>query len=154
MIFLWLALVLLILSFLTRKFLCKSSQYPFMSTEKTDIPYITINIQGQDFNMITDSGASVSIIRRDAISNLEYEKSVRAVNLTSITNDGVDSNVIVLPVNVNGKEIKTDFVIYDGDDIADFSRKYGITIHGILGIEFFKLSKGKVDFKTQTVTFP
>ena len=154
LIFLWLALILVILSLLVRNRLNKTTEYPFQDSEKTDMPYISLDIQGHKFNMITDSAAAVSVIRRDAVSLLNYEPSPRKVSLTALTNDGVDNEVIILPINMNGKEIKTDFVIYEGSDMADFSRKHGVIIHGILGVEFFRKTKGKVDFKTQSVVFP
>ena len=129
------------------------SEYPFQSWEKSDLPFITIDIQGQSLNFITDSAASISVIRKDVLKSLTYDKSSRSVNLAALTNDSVNSEVVAIPININGKEVKTDFVVYDSDDIACFKR-HGIIMDGILGVEFFKATKGLIDFKNQTVKFP
>ena len=154
LIFLWIAFILLFLSYVARRFVHKSILYPFNNWDTIDTPYITLNIQEHDFNMIVDSGASVSIIRRDFIKNLNYELSPRVIKMIALTDDGVNSDTITVPINVNGNEIKNDFVIYDGSDIANFEVKHGITIHGILGVEFFRKTGGIVDFTNKTVKFP
>lgn len=147
--------IFIVLYYVSKRLLSNNASYSFQDSEKTDMPYISLDIQGKQFNMIADSAASVSILRKEALNQLSvYESSPRKVSLTAITNDEVRSNVISVPININGKEIKTDFVVYDGGDIADFGAKHGVTIHGILGVEFFKKTKGIVDFKKQTVTFP
>lgn len=153
LVFLWLVLVLFLLSYAVRKYLNKSSLYSFQSWEKSDLPFITLNVQGHSLNMITDSAAAVSIIRKDALKDLTYEPSSRHVNLSSITDDGLDSAVVCIPITINGKEIRTDFVVYDSDDIASF-RKHGIIVDGLLGVEFFKATKGLIDFNKQSVIFP
>ena len=104
-------------------------------------------------NFITDSAASISVIRKDVLKSLTYDKSSRSVNLAALTDDSVNSEVVAIPININGKEVKTDFVVYDSDDIACFKR-HGIIMDGILGVEFFKATKGLIDFKNQTVKFP
>lgn len=154
-VFLWILFIIVVLAVITRILVHKKYSYLFMDWEKVDMPYITIDIQGNKFNMIVDSGASLSIIRKDAVDMLSsYEYIPRVVNLSAITDDSVRSNVISVPINIGDKEVKTDFVIYGGDDIAGFGSKCGVTIHGILGVEFFKKTKGKIDFNTQSVIFP
>ena len=130
----------------------KKEVYEFQDWEKTDMPYITINVQDNKLNMIADSAASVCIIQKEALKRLHYIDSSRKVNLTALDDEGVTSNVVSIPFNVNGKEINIDFVVYDSDNIAGFSQKHGVTIHGLLGVEFFRKTKGNVDFNKQTVT--
>lgn len=150
---LWLAIILFLLSAVARKYFDKSSKYSFQSWEKSDLPFITIDVQGCPLNMITDSAAAVSVIRRESLEKLTYELSSRRIHLSSVTTDGINSEVVTIPININGKEVKTDFVVYNEDDIADF-RRHGIVIDGILGVEFFKRTGGVVDFNTKTVKFP
>lgn len=154
LIFLWISFIILFLSYIARRIVHKSSSYFFCDWDIVDTPYITLDIQGHDFNMIVDSGASVSIIRRDFIGDLHYELSPRVIKMIALTDDGVNNDVITVPMNINGNEIKNDFLIYDGGDIANFQVKHGITIHGILGVEFFRKTGGIVDFTNKTVKFP
>lgn len=142
-----------ILFFVIRKYVNTAAKYSFQSWEKSDLPFITIDVQGHKLNMITDSAAAVSIIRKDVLKNLSYEPNSRSVNLTALTEESVSSEVVAIPIDVNGKEIKTDFVVYDSDDIACF-RRHGIIMDGLLGVEFFKATKGMIDFQNQTVKFP
>ena len=153
LIFVLFVLILLFLSLLTRKYIKDTSYYPFQSWEKSDLPFITIDVQGHFLNMITDSAAAVSIIRKDVLKELTYEPSSRSINLAALTEDSVNSEVVAIPISINGREIKTDFVVYDSDDIASF-KKHGIIMDGLLGVEFFKATGGKIDFQNQTVKFP
>jgi hypothetical protein len=152
-ILLGIVLFLLIASYIARRYMNNTADYSFQSWEKSDLPFITLDVQGHSLNMITDSAAAVSIIRKDVLKNLNYEESSRSVNLAALTDESVNSEVVAIPININGKEVKTDFVVYDSDDIACFKR-HGIIMDGLLGVEFFKATKGLIDFKNQTVKFP
>lgn len=153
LIFLSIVLLVVILSFVAKNYIKSTTKYSFQSWEKSDLPFITIDVQGHKLNMITDSAAAVSIIRKDALKNLIYDNSSRSINLAALTEECVNSDVVAIPISINGKEIKTDFVVYDSDDIACF-KKHGITMDGLLGVEFFKATGGKIDFQNQTVKFP
>jgi hypothetical protein len=152
-VFLGIVLVLLALSFMAKKYMSNTAKYSFQSWEKSDLPFITIDVQGHKLNMIADSAAAVSIIRKGILKDLIYEPNSRIVHLEALTEEGVNSQVVAIPININGKEIKTDFLVYASDDIACF-RKHGIIMDGILGVEFFKATKGMIDFHNQTVKFP
>ena len=153
LIFFGIALVFIALSFIAKRSMNSAAKYSFQSWEKSDLPFINIDVQGHSLNMITDSAAAVSIIRKDVLKNLTYEQSSRSVNLAALTDESVNSEVVAIPITINGKEVKTDFVVYDSDDIACFKR-HGIIMDGLLGVEFFKATKGLIDFKNQTVKFP
>lgn len=146
-------LVLIALFFAVKNCVDNNVYYTFQSWEKSDLPFISIDVQGYKLNMITDSAAAVSIIRKDVLKNLNYEESSRSINLAALTEESVNSEVVAIPIDINGKEIKTDFVVYDSDDIACF-KKHGIIMDGLLGVEFFKATKGMIDFQNQTVKFP
>lgn len=153
LIFFGIALVFIALSFIAKRYINSTAKYSFQSWEKSDLPFINIDVQGHSLNMITDSAAAVSIIRKDVLKNLTYDRSSRSVNLAALTDDSVNSEVVAIPITINGKEVKTDFVVYDSDDIACFKR-HGIIMDGLLGVEFFKATKGMIDFQNQTVKFP
>lgn len=145
--------IIIVLALIARNYISGTTKYSFQSWEKSDLPFITIDVQGHKLNMITDSAAAVSIIRKDVLKNLSYEPNSRSINLAALTDESVSSEVVAIPININGKELKTDFVVYDSDDIACF-KKHGIIMDGLLGVEFFKATKGRIDFQNQTVKFP
>lgn len=132
----------------------KYLKYPFQNWEKSDIPYITIDVQGHQLNMIADSGGSMCIIRKDVLNEIDYKPSTRAVEMRALTNEGLPSEIVTIPITINGKEFDTDFIVYDLDDIGGFKYKCGVEMHGLLGVEFFKATGGIVDFNNQTVKFP
>lgn len=132
----------------------KYLKYPFQNWEKADLPYIVLDTRGRKLNMIIDSGSAMSIIKRGALKNIDHELTTRIVNVYALSREGaVESEVVSIPIIVNGNEINTDFLVYDGDDIGGF-KKHGIAIDGLLGVEFFKATGGIVDFNTKTVKFP
>ena len=153
LIFVGIILLLIVLSYIAKQHINSTANYSFQSWEKSDLPFINIDVQGHSLNMITDSAAAVSIIRKEVLKDLTFEPSSRIVNLAALTDESVNSEVVAIPININGKEIKTDFVVYDSDDIACF-RRHGIVMDGLLGVEFFKATKGMIDFQNQTVKFP
>ena len=114
-----------------------------------DIPFITIDVQGNALNMIVDSGAAVSIISKDILDSITYEETDREYDLVAMTNESVPSNAIVIPITVNGKDVYEDFVVHSVEDLAGFKARYGVTIHGILGYNFLKKSGCKVDFENK-----
>ena len=123
----------------------------FQNFHKTDIPYITIDVQGKPLNMIVDTGCGMSLITKDAVKGLSVEKSPRKVGLSALTSDAIVPDVVVIPITIDGKQVCEDFAVYDEDDIANFQKLYGITIHGLLGNEFFQITDCVIDYSTHTV---
>ena len=152
LIFLWGLFLILILSVPFRKMFGHSYIYYFQDFDKTDIPYITMDVQGMLLNFLVDTGCGVSIITKSVLDNISYEDSVRQVQLEALTSDSLHSGMVTIPITVNGKQLEEDFVLYDKDDIANFQAHYGITIHGILGNEFLNKTGCHIDYKKHTVT--
>lgn len=149
-----LAVVFALFAYICFKAVNRYLKYPFQNWEKSDIPYITIDVQGHQLNMIADSGGSMCIIRKDVLNEIDYKSSTRAVEMRALTNEGLPSEIVTIPITINGKEFDTDFIVYDLDDIGGFKYKCGVEMHGLLGVEFFRATGGIVDFNNQTVKFP
>lgn len=149
----WLALVAVIVyifySFLNKK---KGSIYEFQNFGRGDIPYVTIDVQGIPLNFIVDSGCGISIISESILKDIHYEESPRKVNLSAITSDSIKSGVVAVPVEINGKTVNVDFAVHPACDIANFEALYGVTIHGLLGDEFFYRTRCKIDFGKHAIT--
>lgn len=149
----WLALIAVIVYvfyvFLSKR---KKCVLEFQNYGKTDIPYVTMNIQGTPLNMIVDTGCGISIISAEVLNQLEFEESPRKLSLSTIIDDSIKSEVVTIPIDINGKTIQEDFGIHPDCDIANFGVLYGITIHGILGNEFLEKTRCKIDYNKHTVT--
>ena len=125
----------------------------FQNFHKTDIPYITLDVQGIPLNLIVDTGCGISIISRQAAKKLSFEESPRKISLSALTSDSLkEPAVVVIPITVDNRQVYEDFVVYDNNDIANFQSNYGITIHGLLGNEFFQNTDCKIDYNNHTVT--
>lgn len=129
-------------------FICKC-HYEFKDFNQTEIPYITIDIQGHPMNMIVDSGCSVCMLTAEAVidNQLEYTMSGKTVNLSAITTDKITSEAITLQFEVGGKDITEDFYIQEIEDFGNFKSMHGITLQGLLGSSFFDKVNGKIDYK-------
>ena len=144
----------MLLTAILRKTVNKSYILPFQNYDVTDIPYITLEIQGFLLNFLVDTGCGVSIILKDVLENIDYSESSRKVQLEALTSDSLHAGMVTIPINVNSKHIVEDFVVYDKQDIANFSVHYGITIHGILGNEFLDKTGCQIDYKNHIVVIP
>lgn len=141
-------------TYIIKYILGQSDTLLFNNFPRTDVPYVTINVQGLSLNMIVDTGCGISIISKDALNNLKYEESPRKIHLNSLTPDSLASEVVTIPLNVGSKSIKEDFAVYSQKDIACFGANYGVIMHGLLGNEFFAKTKCKIDFKKNSLIIP
>lgn len=151
---LWLALIIAVVYIAGKKFFVKETTYSFKDYNKTDIPYITMDVQGVSLNMLVDTCCAVSIINKNALDKVKYEVSERKVSLVALTPASVPTDIVNVPVAINGKSFVADFAVYDDDDLCSFKKKYGVTLHGILGKEFLEALQCRIDFKKHTITIP
>lgn len=152
-ILLWLVFIGCLIYGLVNYLKTRNSQIHSFQALKSDIPYITIDIQGNQLNMIVDSGAGVSMVTEDALSFLEYYETEREVTLQGLVNESTPPKMVSIPINVKGNEVVEDFIRIQADDFAGFGRKYGVTIHGLLGNEFFEKTGCVIDYKNHSVSF-
>jgi len=141
-------------TYVIKYILGQSDTILFQNFPRTDVPYVTLNIQGKLLNMIVDTGCGISILSKDALKDLKYEESPRKINLNSLTPSSLVTEVVTVPFIIGGKEIKEDFSVYSQDDIGCFGANYGVVMHGLLGNEFFAKTKCKIDFKKNSLIIP
>ena len=150
---LWIVFILVLIGLMTYRLRNpKGMVFPFQNFDIADLPYIVINIQGYEFNMVVDSGASMSVIAHYALPQLLYSESVRKVEIGAMTDETTPSRVVTIPFNIGDKHIAEDFVVHPTNDLANFGAWHGITMHGILGKEFFEKTGCKIDYRNHSVT--
>ena len=127
----------------------KSTSYKFKHFEDIEIPYVTMDIQGNLFNMVVDSGCAVSLLNVPSIRGCElmYQKTDKEVALSALTSDRIESRAINVKFNIGKKEVSEDFYLQNHEDFGNFERMHGITIHGLLGSSFFHKNNCKIDFE-------
>ena len=155
LVILWIVLIIVLVVLLFKYAYNKPSAiYLFQNDNKTDIKYISLDVQGRLLNMLVDTGCGISIIRSDVVDVLEHNKSPRKISLQALTPDSLASNVVSIPITIGNKKIIEDFALYRESDIANFEALYGITLHGILGAEFFEKTNCKIDYKKHCLIIP
>lgn len=148
LILLWVLLMVAVLIALYRRVYC-SNVYEFKDYEKTEIPYVTVDIQGNPMNMVVDTGCAVSLLNIPSISNCEllYRKSNNQVTLSAVTSEGLNAGGILVDFVIGKKKVTEEFFLHDTEDFANFNRMHGIHLHGLLGCSFFEKNNCSVDFK-------
>ena len=134
LLILWALFIVAVLTVLFQKI----SAFEFKDFEETEIPYITMDIQGNMFNMIVDTGCAVSMLNIPAINKCEllYQKTNKEVSLAALTDDSLESKAINVKFNI-GK---------------NFNKWHNIEIHGLLGSSFFDKNNCKIDYGNHSLT--
>lgn len=150
LLLLWALFIVAVLTYIAQQVINKGKSLDFKNFEAVEIPYVTIDIQGNLMNMVVDTGCAVSLLNIPSISNCElmYKKSGKSVNLCAITSDRVNSDGITIDFNVGKKKVTEDFYLQNTDDFGNFNTIHGTTLHGLLGSSFFEKNNCKIDFKT------
>lgn len=151
---LWALFIIVCLVEIAKKIVWKRRVFEFQNYNDVDIPFVTLNIQGNLMNMIVDTGCGVSILNEAAIKNCEllYRNSDRKVSLSAMTDESVEMGAKKISFNIGKKEVTEDFFIHNVSDFGNFNSMYGIECHGLLGSSFFNNYNCKIDFKKHTLT--
>lgn len=153
-ILLWLGFLITVVVLMIRYLHSKNrEQYLFQNFGYVDLPYITIDIQGHLLNMIVDSGAGASVISQGALDILNYEPCQRKINMGAMTDEYIPVDMVTIPLTINGKETKEDFILHPAQDFCSFKTHYGLVAHGLLGNDFLDKYNCVIDFKNHSVTF-
>lgn len=150
LLILWALFIVAVLTILFQKI----SAFEFKDFEDTEIPYITMDIQGNMFNMIVDTGCAVSMLNIPAINKCEllYQKTDKEVSLAALTDDSLESKAINVKFNIGKKEVSEDFYLQNHEDFANFNKWHNIEIHGLLGSSFFDKNNCKIDYGNHSLT--
>jgi hypothetical protein len=155
MIYVWtfftVFIIAVFISYIINKKVRNRHYYKFEGSGISDIPYVTIDIQGHKFNMIVDTGCGVSIITKNALDKIKYTPCNKSINLSALTSDCLKSDVVTIGFNIAGKESTSNFAVYNQDNFACFETMYGITIHGLLGNEFMEHTNCRIDYNNHCI---
>lgn len=118
------------------------------SLNLTGLPIICFNGIGQTVNMVLDTGSNVSIIDINVLDIIEHTKGKESIEgIIGVSGEiGESSNI---NVSLTYKEMEFNFECFANDISATVSavkQEYGVTIHGLLGTDFFTKYKYIIDF--------
>lgn len=117
------------------------------------IPFIKVNLNGINLNMIFDSGADSNILFTIP-ENEELE--VNNTNFTQIYGLGLNEPIQAIQSKKNrlvcGKYVDTNFeILIINDNQINLSNKFGIEINGIIGYNFFKNKIVEINYEKEKI---
>ena len=121
---------------------------------RLNLPVVSLTNNGQSFNFLIDTGATLSVIDSNALDKLNYTK----VNVTGNAY-GVDGNIVPveyarIELNHDKVQFVDEFQIMRVDAFDNIKESDNIEIVGILGSTFLKRYNFTVDFKDLIVYVP
>lgn len=117
------------------------------SLDLADLPIITFYNNNKKINLLLDTGANLSIINKDTLTNYKY-KEEEGEGVTSGI-DGISREVTFASLNLyyGDKKFEDTFQVLDMQGAIDkIKTTTGVTMMGILGNNFFKKYRYVLDF--------
>ena len=118
------------------------------SLDLTELPIVTFYQGDKKLNFMLDSGSNLSIIDINAVNNLklEYVKLNKVNSILGINGETRDAGFVNMKFSYKHINFDYDFQYLDLSNVVDSLKQNGITIHGILGNQFFTKYKYILDF--------
>ena len=117
------------------------------SFELTDLPLVTF-YQGENrFNFLLDTGSNTCIIDSNVLNKLQYKETDGKSSLYGLEGDKKVQSRCLITLTYKNDEYECDCIINDmSAAFTHFKQECGVTLHGILGSEFFNKYKYVIDF--------
>lgn len=131
-----------------RRELLKKNMSFMESLSLTGLPIICFNNNGQTINMVLDTGSNICIIDSNILKNIIHSKESHQIDgIVGISGEAEGSNAVELILTYKDASFKVECYVNDLADVASaVKQEYGVTIHGLLGTDFFAKYKYIIDF--------
>ena len=117
------------------------------SLNLTGLPIVSFLNNDQIVNLVLDTGSNTNLIDEQVLSTLSYKKSELKNTVIGIAGESEESNYILIPLSYKNKTFDTVCIATNmSATISAFKEEYGVTIHGVLGTNFFTKYKYILDF--------
>ena len=118
------------------------------SLDLIELPIVTFYQGDKKLNFMLDSGSNLSIIDINAVNNLklEYKKLNKVNSILGINGETRDAGFVNMKFSYKHINFDYDFQYLDLSNVVNSLKQDGITIHGILGNQFFVKYKYVLDF--------
>ena len=109
------------------------------SLDLIELPIVTFYQGDKKLNFMLDSGSNLSIIDINAVNNLklEYVKLNKVNSILGINGETRDAGFVNMKFYYKHLKFDYDFQYLDLSNVVNSLKQDGITIHGILGNQFF-----------------
>ena len=116
----------------------------------TELPVVTFYNGGKKINFLLDTGSNASYFNIRDVERLEKYERINKVSPEIVTGSSVIEEThgyIRIPLEYRDTTYSDDFVLYEiSDSFDDIKKESGVSIHGILGNQFFTKYRYVLDF--------
>ena len=117
------------------------------SIRLTGFPIISLGNNGLYVNMILDTGSNRTIINTNTLKDLEYECLEADSQVFGLNGQTQNGGYVRLPLYYNNQKYSIDCCSMDMEQtFSKMKQQFGVTIHGIIGTDFFEKYKYVLDF--------
>ena len=114
----------------------------------TDLPIVTFTQGNEKLNFLLDTGSNKSLINASVVNRLNHIPLKSDSTMFGVDGNYTKVEMTIISIFYNGTEYANDFMISDLDKpFANIKKESGVTIHGILGNNFFVRNKSILDFE-------
>lgn len=120
----------------------------------TDMPIVTFTQGDVKLNFLLDTGSTNSLINESMVKNINVIPLQTDTKMFGLDGNYTKVEVAVISIFYNGIEYANDFMISNLDKpFSNIKKESGVTIHGILGNNFFTRNKSILDFEEMKAYF-
>lgn len=113
----------------------------------TGFPVISFKNNGKIINMILDTGSNSSIIDSTICKELEHTPINAESNVFGLSGTSIEGGCSELPITYKNRVYTVTCITMDmSATFKKMKEHFGITIHGILGTDFFRKYQYILDF--------
>lgn len=130
-----------------RQELAKKNMSFLESINLTGLPIITFHNNDKAINMVLDTGSNVCLINKKLLQDLKYEEGASHSGVIGLNGSAEGGSTVILPLKYKDKEFDFECWATDLTEMTtSLKSEYGVTVHGLLGTEFFIQYKYVLDF--------
>lgn len=111
------------------------------------LPVVTFYQGHKKFNFLLDTGSNNSIISKEYLEQVEHMPCNEQSSLFGMEGKAVTVDICIIPLSYKDKTYKYPYLIQDMSTAFNLIKKEsGVTLHGIIGSNFFKEYEYVLDF--------
>lgn len=115
--------------------------------ELLELPVITFYVGDKKLHFLLDTGSNKSIINTKVLNFIPYEDTHEKSKLFGLEGNVQETSYVNIDLLYNDKSFPTKFQSVDmSNAFRTIKKENGVTLHGILGTEFFNNYKYVIDF--------
>ena len=148
LIFLILIVIGIVGIFLYKRYFKNDTKMSFReSLDLTELPVVTFYNGNKKLNMLLDTGSSECVINKEYLNEIWYIETDKKKELFGMEGKIIVNPIISTVISYSGLKFDVEFLAVDMSQSFNLiKQESGVTIHGILGSDFFTRYKYILDF--------